>query len=89
MISTPTDIFMVMEYVSGGELFDYIVKKGKVCWMKNTKYIEFHWNLVNRSRSTTIFPTDYLGGGLLSSTYGGMLIQMPLLILFFIYLSLS
>ena len=31
MISTPTDIFMVMEYVSGGELFDYIVKHGKVC----------------------------------------------------------
>lgn len=24
VISTPTDIFMVMEYVSGGELFDYI-----------------------------------------------------------------
>ena len=23
---------MVMEYVSGGELFDYIVKKGKVCF---------------------------------------------------------
>jgi len=31
VISTPTDIFMVMEYVAGGELFDYIVKKGKVC----------------------------------------------------------
>lgn len=30
VISTPTDIFMVMEYVSGGELFDYIVKHGKV-----------------------------------------------------------
>ena len=30
MISTPTDIFMVMEYVPGGELFDYIVKNGKV-----------------------------------------------------------
>lgn len=30
MISTPTDIFMVMEYVSGGELFDYICKNGKV-----------------------------------------------------------
>lgn len=29
-MSTPTDIFMVMEYVAGGELFDYIVKKGKV-----------------------------------------------------------
>lgn len=30
VISTPTDIFMVMEYVSGGELFDYIIKHGKV-----------------------------------------------------------
>ena len=30
MISTPTDIFMIMEYVSGGELFEYIVKKGKL-----------------------------------------------------------
>jgi len=29
VISTPTDIFMIMEYVSGGELFDYIVKRGK------------------------------------------------------------
>ena len=24
VITTPTDIFMIMEYVSGGELFDYI-----------------------------------------------------------------
>lgn len=31
VISTPTDIFMIMEYVSGGELFDYIVKHGRVC----------------------------------------------------------
>ncbi|KAF8381584.1 hypothetical protein PRIPAC_70726 [Pristionchus pacificus] len=30
VISTPTDIFMIMEYVSGGELFDYVVKKGKL-----------------------------------------------------------
>ncbi|KRZ29397.1 5'-AMP-activated protein kinase catalytic subunit alpha-2, partial [Trichinella pseudospiralis] len=30
VISTPTDIFMVMEYVSGGELFDYIVKRGRL-----------------------------------------------------------
>lgn len=27
VIDTPTDIFVVMEYVSGGELFDYIVSK--------------------------------------------------------------
>ncbi|XP_013777026.2 5'-AMP-activated protein kinase catalytic subunit alpha-2-like [Limulus polyphemus] len=30
VISTPTDIFMIMEFVSGGELFDYIVKHGKL-----------------------------------------------------------
>uniref|UniRef100_A0A8C5KV37 Acetyl-CoA carboxylase kinase n=1 Tax=Jaculus jaculus TaxID=51337 RepID=A0A8C5KV37_JACJA len=30
VISTPTDFFMVMEYVSGGELFDYICKHGRV-----------------------------------------------------------
>lgn len=30
VIHTPSDIFVVMEYVSGGELFDYIVQKGRV-----------------------------------------------------------
>ena len=30
VIDTPTDIFVVMEYVSGGELFDYIVMKGRL-----------------------------------------------------------
>ena len=30
VIHTPSDVFVVMEYVSGGELFDYIVQKGRV-----------------------------------------------------------
>lgn len=30
VISTPNDIFMIMEYVSGGELFEYIVKHGRL-----------------------------------------------------------
>jgi len=30
VISTPTDIFMVMEHVGGGELFEYIIKHGKL-----------------------------------------------------------
>lgn len=30
VIDTPTDIFVIMEYVSGGELFDYIVSKGRL-----------------------------------------------------------
>ena len=29
-IETPTDIFVVMEYVKAGELFDYIVEKGRL-----------------------------------------------------------
>lgn len=43
VISTPTDIFMVMEYVGGGELFEYIVKHGKV------NYIHVHCQTVLRS----------------------------------------
>ncbi|KAI6182839.1 5'-AMP-activated protein kinase catalytic subunit alpha-2 [Aphelenchoides bicaudatus] len=30
VISTPTEIFMIMEHVSGGELFEYIVKHGRL-----------------------------------------------------------
>lgn len=30
VIDTHSDIFLVMEYVPGGELFDYIVEKGQV-----------------------------------------------------------
>jgi len=30
VIETPTDIFMILEYVPGGELFDYIVSHGKL-----------------------------------------------------------
>lgn len=30
VIETPTDIFMIMEYVSGGELFEYIVSNGRL-----------------------------------------------------------
>ena len=29
-IDTPSDIFVVMDYVSGGELFDLISRRGKV-----------------------------------------------------------
>jgi len=30
VIETPNDIYVVMEYVKSGELFDYIVEKGKL-----------------------------------------------------------
>ena len=30
VIETTTDIYLVMEYVNSGELFDYIVQKGRL-----------------------------------------------------------
>jgi len=30
VIDTPADIYVVMEYVKSGELFDYIVEKGRL-----------------------------------------------------------
>lgn len=40
VICTPTDIFMVMEYVPGGELFDYIVKHGKLQEREARKFFQ-------------------------------------------------
>lgn len=38
IIETPKQLFLIMEYVSGGELFDYIVKKQK---LKETEACSF------------------------------------------------
>ena len=46
--SSPTDLFLVMEYVPGGELFEYICKKG------TQKYIQFYCKIgpfCSRSKS--------------------------------------
>ncbi|CEF67670.1 5'-AMP-activated protein kinase catalytic subunit alpha-1 [Strongyloides ratti] len=40
VISTPTDIFMFMEYVSGGELFDYIVKHGRLKTSESRRFFQ-------------------------------------------------
>lgn len=40
VINTPSDIFMVMEYVSGGELFDHIVKNGRLSENEARKFFQ-------------------------------------------------
>ena len=40
VIDSPSDIFMVMEYVSGGELFDFIVSRGKLPEDEARKYFQ-------------------------------------------------
>ncbi|CAI5454505.1 unnamed protein product [Caenorhabditis angaria] len=44
VISTPSDIFMIMEHVSGGELFDYIVKHGR---LKTTEARRFFQQIIS------------------------------------------
>ncbi|GJP44737.1 hypothetical protein CLOM_g4094 [Closterium sp. NIES-68] len=40
VIETPTDIFVVMEYVKCGELFDYIVEKGRLAEDEARKFFQ-------------------------------------------------
>jgi len=40
VIETPTEIFLVMEYVDGGELFDYIVSRGKLSDNEARKFFQ-------------------------------------------------
>jgi serine/threonine protein kinase len=40
VIDTPTDIFVIMEYVSGGELFDYIVMKGRLAEAEARRFFQ-------------------------------------------------
>lgn len=54
VISTPSDIFMVMEYVSGGELFDYILKHGKVCKIKEKSLRTEFCLLINQWSSSLL-----------------------------------
>ena len=40
MIETPKQIYLIMEYAMGGELFDYIVKNIKIKEPESCKYIQ-------------------------------------------------
>ncbi len=40
VIETPTDIFLVMEYVDGGELFEYIVQRGRLLETEARKFFQ-------------------------------------------------
>lgn len=52
VIETPTDIFVVMEYVKSGELFDYIVEKGRLQEEEARKFFQ----QVNVSYCKVAFP---------------------------------
>lgn len=53
VITTPTDIIMVLEY-AGGELFDYIVKNGKMAETKARRFFQQIVCAVGRHLSSPI-----------------------------------
>lgn len=69
VIDTPTDIFTVVEYVPGGELFDYIVSRGKLDEQEarslfqqiisGVEYCHIH-QVVHRDLVSVSFPHFYL-----------------------------
>lgn len=54
VISTPTDFFMIMEFVSGGELFEYIVKNGK---LKEHEARKFFQQIISGTIQVTFWKT--------------------------------
>lgn len=40
IIETPTKLYLIMEYASGGELFDYIVKNQKLSEKESCKFFQ-------------------------------------------------
>lgn len=65
VIETPSDIYVVMEYVKSGELFDYIVEKGRLQEDEARNffqqvYLHFIWYTF-LDVYFIIFPCDKLG----------------------------
>lgn len=56
VIETPSDIYVVMEYVKSGELFDYIVEKGRLQEDEARNFFQqVIWQLSCSLSSTIIF----------------------------------
>ena len=57
VIDTPSDLFLVTEYVPGGELFDYIVRRGRVLFVVGMEHSYLRTRLA-------VFSSRLLGSGL-------------------------
>jgi 5'-AMP-activated protein kinase catalytic alpha subunit len=55
VIDTPADIYVVMEYVKSGELFDYIVEKGR---LQEEEARRFFQQVISPLLSSTLYFED-------------------------------
>lgn len=81
VIETPTDIYVVMEYVKSGELFDYIVEKSRlqedearnffqqVGWLL-TCMGSFQFSVFPQLMATLLCSADNFWCGILPQEYG-------------------
>lgn len=58
IIETDTEIFLIMEFASGGELFDYIVKKGRVNEYESCKFFHQIISGVDKTHSLHVVHRD-------------------------------
>lgn len=63
-IDTASDIFMVIEYASGGELFDYIAKKDRVSninfiWLHNLNIKNYYESNIEKNENVDFFKLTY------------------------------
>jgi len=80
VVETPTDIYVVMEYVKSGELFDYIVEKGRLQEDEARSFFQQVYILFLRTweaytchgvfNQTSTLNADNLWCGVLSQEYG-------------------
>ena len=55
VIEAPADIYVVMEYVKSGELFDYIVEKGR---LQEEEARRFFQQVISPLLSSTLYSED-------------------------------
>eukprot|EP00794_Sanderia_malayensis_P008006 gene8006-8865_t len=72
VISSPSDIFMVMEYVSGGELFDYILSHGKLSERDSRRFFQQIISGVDYCHRHMIVHRDLKPENLLLDSFGNV-----------------
>jgi len=72
VISSPSDIFMVMEYISGGELFDYILNHGKLSERDSRRFFQQIISGVDYCHRHMIVHRDLKPENLLLDNYGNV-----------------